>query len=226
MRCLRLTSRRYRARNKQCVINNSSESTPGQLVGRTVEVQVVNVSENEAADSTVRRQGARATFAESEIFALARSVSQDQLTLDNDWTWLYHSYMNNAVAAALVQAAHRVQARLEEALAGVGLSIAKFETLSILVSRDRPISLSELAAKLVCVRSNVTQLVDRLETEGLVKRADDPSDRRAVRAEVTALGRKRQAAGHPVVNAVLQDVANKLAVVDSRKLKRALDAIQ
>jgi len=51
-----------------------------------------------------------------------------------------------------------------------------------------------------------------------VKRADDPSDRRAVRAEVTALGRKRQAAGTPVVNAVLQDVANKLAAVDSQKL--------
>jgi predicted transcriptional regulator len=81
--------------------------------------------------------------------------------------------MNNAVASAMVQAAHRVEARLEEALAGVGLSIAKFETLSILVSQDRPISLSELAAKLVCVRSNVTQLVDRLETEGLVKRADE-----------------------------------------------------
>jgi len=153
-------------------------------------------------------------------------AAPDQLPLDNDWTWLYHSYMNNAVASAMVQAAHRVEARLEEALAGVGLSIAKFETLSILVSQDRPISLSELAAKLVCVRSNVTQLVDRLETEGLVKRADDPSDRRAVRAEVTALGRKRQAAGTPVVNAVLQDVANKLAAVDSQKLKRALDAIQ
>ena len=57
--------------------------------------------------------------------------------------------MNNAVASAMVQAAHRVEARLEEALAGVGLSIAKFEALSILVSQDRPISLSELAAKLV-----------------------------------------------------------------------------
>ncbi len=43
---------------------------------------------------------------------------------------------------------------------------------------------------------------------------------------MTALGRKRQAAGTPVVEAVLQDVANKLAVVDSKKLKRALDAIQ
>ena len=148
------------------------------------------------------------------------------ITLDNGRTWLYYSCMNNAIASALVQAAHRVESRLEEALAGVGLSIAKFETLSVLVSQDRPISLSELAAKLVCVKSNVTQLVDRLETEGLVKRANDPSDRRAVRAEVTALGRKRQAAGTPVVNAVLQDVANKLAAVDSQKLKRALDAIQ
>jgi DNA-binding MarR family transcriptional regulator len=139
------------------------------------------------------------------------------MTLDNGSTWLYHSCMNNAIASAMVQAAHRVESRLEEALAGVGLSIAKFETLSVLVSQDRPISLSELAAKLVCVKSNVTQLVDRLETEGLVKRANDPADRRAVRAEVTALGRKRQAAGTPVVNAVLQDVANKLAAVDSQK---------
>src|SRR5690348_16638150 len=152
-------------------------------------------------------------------------VGRTKLALDDDWTWLYHSHMNNAVASAMVQAAHRVEARLEEALAGVGLSIAKFETLSILVSQDRPISLSELASKLVCVRSNVTQLVDRLETEGLVKRGDDPADRRAVRAEVTALGRKRQKAGTPVVNAVLQDVTNKLAAIDSQRLKRALDAI-
>src|SRR6266704_3804353 len=127
--------------------------------------------------------------------------------------------MNNAVASALVQAAHRDEARMEEALAGVGLSIAKFETLSILVSQDRPISLSELAAKLVCVRSNVTQLVDRLETEGLVKRADDPADRRAVRAEVTALGRKRHAAGAKVVHAVLQEVAKELSAVDPLVLK-------
>jgi len=87
---------------------------------------------------------------------------------------------------ALVHAAHRVEARVETALAGVGLSNAKFEALSVLVSQDRPISLSELAEKLTCVRSNVTQLVDRLEADGLVKRTDDPADRRAVRAEVTA----------------------------------------
>src|SRR5882724_13234700 len=148
------------------------------------------------------------------------------MTLDNGRTWLYHSCMNTAIASALVQAAHRVESRLEEALGGVGLSIAKFETLSVLVTQDQPISLSELAAKLVCVKSNVTQLVDRLEADGLVNRTDDPADRRAVRAEVTALGRKRHAAGATVVNAVLQDVAQQLSAVDAQVLKRALDAVQ
>jgi DNA-binding MarR family transcriptional regulator len=134
--------------------------------------------------------------------------------------------MNDPIAIALIHAAHRVEARLEEALAGVGLSCAKFGALSILVTQDEPISLSELAEKLTCVRSNVTQLVDRLEADGLVKRTDDPADRRAVRAEATGLGRERHAAGAKVVNAVLQAVAKELAAVDPKVLKRALDAVQ
>jgi DNA-binding MarR family transcriptional regulator len=108
----------------------------------------------------------------------------------------------------------------------VRLSCAKFEALSVLVSQDRPISLSELAEKLTCVRSNVTQLVDRLEAEGLVKRIDDPTDRRVVRAEVTALGRRRHAAGARVVDAVLRDVAKELSAVDPQVLRRALDAVR
>jgi DNA-binding MarR family transcriptional regulator len=134
--------------------------------------------------------------------------------------------MNDAIALALMHAAHRVEARLEEALAGVGLSGAKFGALCILVAQDQPISLGELAEKLTCVRSNVTQLMDRLEADGLVKRTDDPADRRAVRAEVTGLGRQRHAAGARVANAVLQDVAKELSAVDPQVLKRALDAVQ
>jgi DNA-binding MarR family transcriptional regulator len=45
--------------------------------------------------------------------------------------------------------------------------------LSVLVAEDQPISLSELAEKLTCVRSNVTQLIDRSEGDSLVKRTDD-----------------------------------------------------
>ena len=134
--------------------------------------------------------------------------------------------MNDAIAVALIHAAGRVEARLEEALAGVGLSCAKYGALSVLVTQDRPMSLSELAEKLTCVRSNVTQLVDRLEADGLVKRIDDPTDRRVVRAEVTALGRRRHAAGARVVDGVLQEVAKELSAVDPQVLRRALDAVR
>jgi DNA-binding MarR family transcriptional regulator len=134
--------------------------------------------------------------------------------------------MNDPIALALMHAGHRVEARLEEAFAKVGLSGAKFVALSVLVTQDQPISLSELAEKLTCVRSNITQLVDRLEADGLAKRSDHPADRRAVRAEVTKLGRDRQAAGAKVANAVFQDVANELSAVDPKVLKRALDAVQ
>jgi DNA-binding MarR family transcriptional regulator len=134
--------------------------------------------------------------------------------------------MNDALGFALIHAAHRVEARLDEALAGVGLSSAKIGALCVLVAEGRPMSLSELAEKLTCVRSNVTQLVDRLEADGLVKRTDDPADRRVVRAEVTGLGRRRHAAGARVVDTVLQEVAKELSAVDPQQLKRTLDAVQ
>src|SRR5260370_7518314 len=70
----------------------------------------------------------------------------ERSALDTDRTWLYYSYMYDPIAIALVHAAHRVEARLEEALAGVALSIAKFEPLSVLVRQARPIIPRHLAA--------------------------------------------------------------------------------
>jgi DNA-binding MarR family transcriptional regulator len=103
--------------------------------------------------------------------------------------------MNNSVVYPLIHVAHALEDQLDEALATVDLSAPKFTALAVMVAEGQPMSLSELAAKLTCVRSNITQLVDRLEKDGLVKRTDDPSDRRGVRAEVTALGRERFEAG-------------------------------
>ena len=108
----------------------------------------------------------------------------------------------------------------------MNLSGPKFAALSVLVAEDQPISLSELAEKLTCVRCNVTQLVDRLEADNLVKRSDDPSDRRGVLAEVTKLGRERHAAGLKVVNRVHEKVAKQFSAVDQSVLKRALDTLQ
>src|ERR1700677_933578 len=134
--------------------------------------------------------------------------------------------MNERIAFSLIHAAHNIESRLEEALATVNLSGPKFAALSVLVAQDQPLSLSELAEKLTCVRSNVTQLVDRLEADGLAKRIDDPSDRRGVKAEVTKLGRERHTAGLKVVNKVHEEPRKQLSAVDQTALLRALDAIQ
>jgi len=134
--------------------------------------------------------------------------------------------MNEKIAFSLIHAAHSIEARLEESLATVNLSGAKFAALSTLVAAGQPLSLGELAGKLTCVRSNVTQLVDRLEADGLVKRTDDPADRRGVRAEVTPLGRERHAAGAKVVTMVYEELGKQLSTVDQNALKCALDAIK
>src|ERR1700704_1503713 len=79
---------------------------------------------------------------------------------------------------SLVRAAHVLETRLEEALEQVGLSLPKFGALSHLVKEGEPLSLSECATKMTCVRSNITQLVDRLQAAGLVRRGENPQNRR------------------------------------------------
>jgi MarR family 2-MHQ and catechol resistance regulon transcriptional repressor len=100
-----------------------------------------------------------------------------------------------ALSLALIGGLHAVEARLEAALEPHGLSLAKFGVLARLAAAGEPLPLRTVAELSECVRSNITQLVDRLEAEKLVVRVDDPSDRRSVRAELTAAGRSRHAAG-------------------------------
>jgi DNA-binding MarR family transcriptional regulator len=93
------------------------------------------------------------------------------------------------VSAALIEAARTLETRLEQALAPHQLSLAKFGVLRCLIHEARALPLSAIAQRQKCVRSNMTQLADRLEADGLVRRLDDPQDRRAVLAEATETGR-------------------------------------
>ena len=153
---------------------------------------------------------------------------------------VYYAYMNkrrvpvkgrpakpatSQVMHSLVHAAHAIETRVEEALQAVGLSSPKFIALTHLVQAGETLSLSECASKMTCVRSNITQLVDRLEADGLVQRVDHPNDRRGVLAEVTPLGRERQAAGARAVEKVESEFARTLSAVDHGALLRALSAM-
>jgi DNA-binding MarR family transcriptional regulator len=94
-----------------------------------------------------------------------------------------------ALTLLLLDAARAVEARAEHTLSEVGLSLAKLGALRHLVLAAEPLTLSQLAERHCCGKSNVTQLVDRLEADGFVARVGDPGDRRTVRATVTPSGR-------------------------------------
>ena len=94
-----------------------------------------------------------------------------------------------ALTLLLLDAARAVESRAENALGEMGLSLAKLGALRHLILASEPLTLSQLAERHCCGKSNVTQLVDRLESDGFVARESDPEDRRTVRATVTSSGR-------------------------------------
>lgn len=129
------------------------------------------------------------------------------------------------LALSLLHAARALEGEVERVLGGVGLSAPKLTVLSILVDVDEPLALSDLASRLSCVRSNVTQLVDRLEADGLVRRVHDANDRRSVRAELSALGRERQAVGARLLAGVQAEFVARLSAGDRAALDRMLAAL-
>lgn len=125
----------------------------------------------------------------------------------------------------LLHAAQRVESQLEAALAEAGLSIAKLGVLRHLVDVGEPLPLGKLADRMACVKSNITQLVDRLETDGLVARIGDPTDRRSVLAEITAEGRERFSIGATIVDAIEHELFGALDAEDRERLEAALGRI-
>ncbi|WP_371671783.1 MarR family transcriptional regulator [Streptomyces sp. NBC_00289] len=76
----------------------------------------------------------------------------------------------------------------EEAAAEHALTGAQARLLSLLSLE--PLPMRKLAKKLKCEPSNVTGIVDRLESRGLVERRPDPTDRRVKVAAATDEGRR------------------------------------
>lgn len=82
----------------------------------------------------------------------------------------------------------RYHEEYEEAAAGHALTGAQARLLSLLSLE--PLPMRKLAQRLKCEPSNVTGIVDRLESRGLVERRPDPSDRRVKLAAATDEGRR------------------------------------
>jgi len=126
---------------------------------------------------------------------------------------------------SLLGAAGAVEARLEAAVSPLGLSLAKLGLLRVLAVAKQPLPLSELAQHQHCVRSNITQIVDRLEKDGLVRRRADADDRRSVRAALTPAGERAYARGMRALTQAQRAIVSSLRSTDADNLQAALDTL-
>ena len=131
----------------------------------------------------------------------------------------------DALVFSFLSAADAVEARLEAALSPTGLSLAKLAVLHFLADAKEALPLSDLAARQHCVRSNITQLVDRLEKDGLVRRRPDPEDRRSVLAELTPAGQQAHAKGVRALAEAQRAIVKVLKAGETASLQNALSAL-
>jgi DNA-binding MarR family transcriptional regulator len=125
----------------------------------------------------------------------------------------------------ILDAAEQVESRLEAEFAKVGLSGAWASVLYALGQAADPLSLGEVADRNRCVKSNITQLIDRLEADGLVRRVNDPDDRRVRRAALTVAGRKAYEDAIHVLESQERAVHGLLNPDETRALTRVLEKL-
>lgn len=96
-----------------------------------------------------------------------------------------------AAATSIMRVQQIVLAAVDKALATHGLSFARYEALVLLhFSRRGSLPLGKMGARLQVHPTSVTNLIDRLEHQGLVRRTSHPTDRRTTLAEITEPGRE------------------------------------
>jgi DNA-binding MarR family transcriptional regulator len=104
---------------------------------------------------------------------------------------------------SIMRAQQILLGRLNATLRPFGLTFPRYEALMLLYySRRGSLPLGKMGDRLQVHRASVTNVVDRLEAQGLVRRVQHEHDRRAVLAEILEEGRRVAHAATLEINAV------------------------
>src|SRR5687767_10954937 len=108
-----------------------------------------------------------------------------------------------AAATAVMRVQQIVLGAVDEALRPFDLTFARYEALVLLqFSRKGSLPLGKMGERLMIHPTSVTNIVDRLEAQGLVRRVDHPTDRRTTLCEITDDGRRLVGEATDAVTAV------------------------
>ena len=96
-----------------------------------------------------------------------------------------------AAVTSIMRAQQVLMARLNDLLRPLGLTFPRYEALMLLsFTRTGALPLGKIGERLQVHRTSVTNIVDKLEADGLVRRVPHAEDRRATLAEITDAGRE------------------------------------
>lgn len=137
-----------------------------------------------------------------------------------------HSACNSVrLIENLLRLSHQTIMRLDISLEDAGLTGAKMWALKHLMESDEPLGVTALADCMGSGKSNATQIIDRLESEGLVRRVPHPEDRRSIRVEVTEEGARRYQAGVEIRAKVSAMILETLSPDEQQALETLLDKL-
>lgn len=125
---------------------------------------------------------------------------------------------------ALRQAARRVSAFYDAAMAPLGLRISQYAILARLRAGG-PRGIQALAAELVMDRTTLGRNIRPLERDGLLAAIPDPADRRARLLTITPAGTGLVARAMPAWHAAQSEYEAQLGVAEAAALRTALAGV-
>ena len=137
------------------------------------------------------------------------------------WAARWTPDVSDAMAAAtsIMRAQQVVLAAVDGALRPFGLTFARYEGLVLLLfSRRGVLPLGKMGQRLMIHPTSVTNIIDRLEGQGLVRRIPHPTDGRTTLAEITDDGRTLAKEATKAVN----DVTFGLDCLDAEDLRQLI----
>lgn len=112
---------------------------------------------------------------------------------------------------------YKIKKKGREILNDVDITPPQFEALQYLRNEDN-LTIGELSSRMYLACSTVTDLLDRMERNELVKRVKDENDRRIVR--ITVLQK-----GHDLIKLVMENRINYVESILSELDEAVIDAI-
>ena len=108
-----------------------------------------------------------------------------------------------------------------------GLTLRWYDALVHLEEADEGLAMNELAGKILASKSGLTKVVDRMSTDGLVRRERSEHDRRVVRVMITDKGRSTLTAARVVHRkSIAEHFGRHVGEAAAAELMRALEPVR